>query len=345
MNFSNHSDALNINNKVLHKSVIKVQIGGHDINALLDTGSTYSICDEKLVQKLKIRIGHLQENDPRFLLAANSSKMNILGRVDLNIRLLGIIVPHVAYVMPGMAQELLLGLEFMTQTGAVIRFDDHEVSFYRDFLRLPLMRTNEGFNQVKLVQTCVLEPLTETMVSVKLPKNFNGKQTVIIEPATDASKSSFLVSRSLHKIRGKNTMLRILNPNLEQITLNRGLAVASYENIDNNCIVSELVVPQAEVIREADHLTNRILSMPPDQSKPKYTYDDLKIKIDETNLTEGQKQGLRDFVTKNGDCWAKSMADLPPEGTPVITHRIPLIPMLNLITRDAIRRVKRRKLL
>ena len=68
---------------------ITVKLGRISIDALVDTGAAHSLLSESVARILKLKIQPLQEHDYSVLTAANGSKVELIGTVDLRLYIKG----------------------------------------------------------------------------------------------------------------------------------------------------------------------------------------------------------------------------------------------------------------
>ena len=106
----------------------KLNVNDRDIICLIDCGSEVSIIDEKLCRSLNCE---LSEYDGPTLRAANDTKVDIIGKTFVDIRIPG--TSDVVLVMPtvlkGFRHQILLGNDFNSKAGATINCKDKTVNF------------------------------------------------------------------------------------------------------------------------------------------------------------------------------------------------------------------------
>jgi len=119
------------NNSVqtLNFNSIKVKIFDHFVVALIDSGSGLSVISERLVRKLRLKIENLDRGQNSILIAANGSPINVKGKVSICIKLGGLSVPFDCLVVENLSQNLILGVDFLESTKALINWEERTVTF------------------------------------------------------------------------------------------------------------------------------------------------------------------------------------------------------------------------
>ena len=204
--------------------------------ALLDTGASLSAVSEAFAKRLKLPIKSLPA---LYLISADNQILPTLGYVDININLQGLHVPFEFIVIPGLCNDVILGMNFMSQSRAIINTNRNSVSFYDDLLVLPLLtHFSATANLARVAHKCIRPPQSETAITVTLPLSCAPTQgtdvtrAVIIEALPFDDQHSFLVSRSLAAVRDKVAIIRVLNPTTHSIVLRKLQAIASTEIIN-----------------------------------------------------------------------------------------------------------------
>ena len=111
--------------------------------------------------------------DPPFLFGANGSKIRILGKTSLSVKLHGLTVPFDFLIAERLTHEIILGHDFLTETKALINYADSSVTFFENLVEMKILKNN--YDAIaSLTCSCALPPLSETIVNVRLSRNFSG---------------------------------------------------------------------------------------------------------------------------------------------------------------------------
>lgn len=101
----------------LSKATVPISINGIHANALIDTGSTTSFINDKLVQKLKLKIEPMTGN---VTMASTVVQSSINGRCFVNIELLNNVYRNVELlVLPDLCANVILGHDLLSQHSTV----------------------------------------------------------------------------------------------------------------------------------------------------------------------------------------------------------------------------------
>src|SRR3989441_6228900 len=151
---------------------------------------------------------------------------------------------------------------------------------------------------VSVNETCILQPKTETLISVYLSEPVWGK-SVMIEQVGVREKQRYLVAEAVMTAEGKYTVCKVLNASDSKIILRKHLQIARVQEIDVNSITE---------YKEEDISEN---SSDMKRNQNKRTLKDLGIQITNNNLTELQRKELIKFLESNTDSFALGLGDLP----------------------------------
>ena len=161
----------------------------------------------------------------------------------------------------------------------------------------------------------VIPPVSEKVNKVEIGDHYKW-QTSIIEPVADLSNKRLAMARCIVSPKSNVVMCKLLNPALESVYLRRWAKIGTIEPIDLN--VGQTAVCSLESktdVNKRDAKTERPLLQSSEE-----VINELGIKIDKGSLTEGDYFELVNFLAKNRDIFARSLADL--SGTDLMLHKI-----------------------
>ena len=149
----------------LPKNEIRVQIQHKSISALIDTGAIRSLISDKMARNLHLEILPLQPGDNRRLVTANGSLMKVIGRTSVELKINGLTITYDFLILPNITQDLILGIDFLTDNKAKINFVDKTISFLDDWTGTVILEHyRSATNMVCLIQQCILPPHSETII-------------------------------------------------------------------------------------------------------------------------------------------------------------------------------------
>lgn len=83
--------------------------------ALLDTGSSLSAINAKVLKKLPGNCYKIRNLDIAFITAAGGSSHQVEGKVELEIKVGGLNISHTFYIIDNLCRSVILGTDFMKQ--------------------------------------------------------------------------------------------------------------------------------------------------------------------------------------------------------------------------------------
>jgi len=250
---------------------------------------------------------------------ADNATLKILGQIDLNLNINGLMVPQTFIVLPTLFNQAILGTDFLLQTKANIDFDSRIVSFYDGLTTLPLTSLHNTTNIVRIAQAVTIPSSCEAVVRVKLHRKYKPTLS-IIEPFPNLSNKTFLLAKCLVQPRDSSTICKIFNPSNAPISFDLNFPVATIEPInafdsDNARLLSHHQSSSFRNHHSQSEFINSLSSQPESSHLP----HDVKLKalhgiglnLKQDKLTQSEFEQLVTFLYKNRDLFATSLKDLP----------------------------------
>ena len=213
-------------------NLILLQIAGRKQISLIDTGASVSAISHKLVEKLNIPMLAASRTQ---LLSAGSQVLPTLGRVEVTINLNGLLVPFEFIVIPQLCNDVILGMDFLNTTQALINVSASTVQFYGGLVVLNLLNHFSAINVARVVKQYILPPCSESAISVFVPRKVkqhrDDEYAIIVEPLPLASDQEFLVARSIANVTDKHAVIKVLNPLHVPVKLRNRQPIAQMEII------------------------------------------------------------------------------------------------------------------
>ena len=289
---------------------------------MLDTGCGTSVVSERLIRKLGLKILPVDEGQATSLIAANGNVLPVIGKQLLTLKIGGMSIPYEFLIVSKLTQDLILGIDFLTDTKAVIYCSDNTVCFFYDMISVNMLHKCKQIAAI-LSTDVKLEPRTETVVNVRLSAEIKNR-CVLLEPWQIRDNQKFMVARTLIEPNGRNSVCRILNPTNQVVVLKRGLPVAFAQDIEINSITqyntADNSIQHSTQSLHTSKQTNdqsQITNSSKDDTK---ILENLGLTVTSTNLTKEQLQQLIDLLEKNGDVFSQGLHDLP--GTTLLHYHI-----------------------
>jgi hypothetical protein len=228
------------------------------------------------------------------------------------VNLNGFTVKFQFYVLENLAQDCIIGMDFLQRFGAKIDLCNHVVTFLDDSVSLNLTTSMTQNSLIALIKSVTLQPFTENLIPVKLTRPWH-EGVGLVEPPQKPDDQGFVVARALVRPCNERTMCRLINPTAGTVNLHKDLVLAQLSSVDQE----EIMAVDMDQSRGESHGNGRQVVEP---TSRKYTVEELGIKIENARLTSGEQQQFVDLVNEFGDVFALSLADLP--GTTVCEHEI-----------------------
>ena len=105
----------------------------------------------------------------RQLTVADNTPFDVMGIVDLDVKINGLSIPCSFYVARQLVDNCLLGMDFLKMTSAKIDFNEDVISFYDDMLTVPLLSAQQHQSLVRLVGKVRIPAMAQALIKVKAP--------------------------------------------------------------------------------------------------------------------------------------------------------------------------------
>jgi len=166
--------------------------------------------------------------------------MKICGTILLSITIQGLIIPFTFHVLERLTHNLILGINFLSQTKANIDMATQTVTFYDDLVGLNITKSNETL--LRTIDAVLVPPTSEALVPVAVPSNF-GPGLAIVEPAVNLRTIHLALAKAVVLPQQDSTVCKLLNPTNSSIFLKRRSTIA---------VINKLSIGSINVINNSD---------------------------------------------------------------------------------------------
>ena len=186
---------------------------------LVDTGSGVTLNGEKVWRELGSSPNESAplEEPTRAVVVANGETLDVLGQVELDVELGGLVKKHMVLVARQLTHDCLLGADFLCQHNCIIDLHNRVLLADDQSVTMCASESNNGSQ----VQLCFVS-MSETIVipascCMRLPVTVHSGNTtmssdVIMEPLMKFNdQHSLLVAHSLMKANSDHMVVEILN--------------------------------------------------------------------------------------------------------------------------------------
>ncbi|KAM7308214.1 uncharacterized protein ISCGN_011848 [Ixodes scapularis] len=206
---------------------LQVSIDGHDVTALVDTGADYSVISRRLATQLKKVT--TEWNGP-LIRTAGGHLVSPSGRCTSSVSIRGHTYLTTFVILEQCSRDLILGMDFLTDYGAIIDLPSKSVSFSTDHA-LPSDKKCEYRSTLRLLEEHVtLPPYSSRLIAVGTDSSDD------VEGVAEGNRSLFLhrgisVARGVVQLHKGQAHVLLTNFSPEFQHLNTGTALAFVEGI------------------------------------------------------------------------------------------------------------------
>jgi len=298
--------------------LITAKINRNHALILLDSGASVSCLSLEFAIKIKAKIQ--PEDESEQLTSADGRKLQVCGWTEVTVGLNGLLVPHKFFVIEGLRNKVICGLDFLTQTNCKLDLQASAASFFDGLIVLPLQQRAKHSAVLYSLTRCVLPPRCEVILPVRLPQHFaaavsNGKHTVtaMVEPlAAKRQPVNFLVAKSVVncKSQDRQACCRVLNFTDHDFVIRKGtpVAVISHAEVLPENKFQDLNVSSVEVNKPQD----KELTL---EEKVQFLKN-MGINLEKDEINAGVYNKFCELLYEYKDIFALSLKDLTGSNLP-----------------------------
>src|SRR6266568_2508976 len=304
--FQNKTFYLTKGNKGIDDSYVNVLVnGGGPHQLLLDTGARGTCMDQAFAVRNGFRFENLRPKDNTSFVAAGGHNMIVERMATVSVNLGAINMDIRFHVIPRLGTDMILSRKDQIENELSIMCDGY-VDIHHGMDKVPLRKFGEIPLLARLQQTITIPAFSQAIVPIVLRGRFQDS-VLLIEPIDNSNPRDFRVARTLLKTKGIKRC-PVWNDSDEPLTLPQNTPIATISTITD---IVDMV--------EADHERGVILGET-NIPKPKYTFEDLKIKLENPDLSDEQIEQFKQLINQFGDVFALENSEL--EGTDVLEYEI-----------------------
>jgi hypothetical protein len=267
---------------------INVQVNRTPQHAIIDTGSAVTIINQQLLKKIYHKKFIYKQKIHK---SANCTSVNIIGEIQLEIKIHGHKTLIIADVATNLVTDLLLGNDWIKENNVIIDSPQQRIlmvnKHYRIIASTPFVEPPDFHFPVFLIDQITLPPHSEQCIDVKIPSLFSNINNAMFESTPNLYSKKILTANALTRVHDSKTKIIIINANNHQRTLpkNTRLGTISYQAEPTICLVLPITSDRRNVqfsdrsdIRSAftngrnDHTnTGRSCDLPSSKRKVRFT--------------------------------------------------------------------------
>ncbi|CAF5024393.1 unnamed protein product, partial [Rotaria sp. Silwood1] len=226
--------------KLLTPIYINVQVNNKQHQAIVDTGSAVTIINQQLLKKIYHKEFIYKKKLHK---SANCSSINIIGEIQLEIKIQGYKTFILADVATNLITDLLLGNDWITTNNVIIDTPQRCI-FLTDQKRHILtaaqfVKPSHLQLPVLLADEITLPPHSEKCIDIKVLSSMTNISEALFEPAAYLYLKQIFLTNALIKLEDNRSQIMIMNANDRQKTLSKNtpLGYISYQSKVNNYLI------------------------------------------------------------------------------------------------------------
>ena len=306
----------------LEGNYVHIDFGKQTSKALIDTGAQISCMSEHIYRK-SFKNYEVRPSSLTNIVGVCGEVHRILGLITVPFRLDGIVLEHTFHLFEKLHQPVILGMDFLRQHKARIDLEECTVSFKstncsesRENNEEPSVchislgqepKTCVGL--VRTVSSVIVEPHSECTLPVKISFSANSAplvdDSVLLEPTVGLNQENLVGSKCLSSVDHGSSAYRVLNPTNYPVFLKEDFVIATSHLVDEQNI--------QQVTDHDEQASVNLLDASVENKSDEYYENiakDLGLNLDNSELSEEQKQKLYTFLGRNRDIFAKDSSEL-----------------------------------
>ena len=309
--------------------MIEAKVNTFESLCVVSTGASVSLLGQSQWELIKANSKVVLSPADIVAEAANSSPIAILGKVVLPVEFSHkLIIEQEFYVTNDINNEIILGLDYLLNSEAVIDTRQKQIRFPEQDLPLYVCDLSSINNiGVSLSEDIVVPGKHEVMHRAFITNPTRNKS--ILEPNNELSTKGVLVARVIVRLYQQSVPIQIINPG-KAVKLYRGTNIGSLENVEFSVIVRlyqqsvpiQIINPEKAVKlyrgTNIGSLENVELDDPVlDETK---SVKGDEISFDLSHLQDTEKETMQQILQKYQILFAKDLSELG--ATSVVKHKI-----------------------
>ena len=236
----NPSTNSSIPSKVSSPIFIHVQVNNKKQHAIIDTGSAVTIINKKLLKTIHHKTFFYKQKLHK---SANSTSIDIIGEIQLEIKIQGYKTLVLADVATNLITDLVLGNDWITENNVVINSPQRHIflldNYYRILARAPFIEPPDLQLPVLLTDEITLPPYSEKLINVKTSSPVKNLPDALFESAPNLYSKKILLTNAIIKVINNRSQIMVINANDRQriLSKNTKLGYISYQVESNDCLI------------------------------------------------------------------------------------------------------------
>ena len=275
-----------------------------------------------------------------YFTSANRSPLNVLGSVQVSVKLGGRVIPTTFHVVEHLSQDVILGIEFLQYNGAILDYVNKRLSLYNGVVNVPLLTSIDFARAIRTIKRIRIPAHQEAILPVRLP-SLPGTLG-ITETLPRTMGRGLRVASALVDCNKTTSFCRVANPTDRPVFWPKGHAFAyisplSQGNVGVNLIDVSDCFEDTRIAHDGQSTDTSDNSrggsddvdggasdrdMPPHEERLSILHG-LGVRIGNDVLNEEQSERLSRILYEFRDIMAENYMQVPEARVP--RHTIPLL--------------------
>ncbi|CAG2252792.1 unnamed protein product [Mytilus edulis] len=302
----------------MERNFVEIGLEDHQVRCLVDSGASFSCISQHQLYRLNTTTA-IQRSTINSAIGVCGEVHAIIGEIVLQLSFGQYKINQKFRIFETLHAKAILGLDFLRDNKVKTDFENMTLTIptqkntamnieHQNSVAHVTIATFQDNSAVialaETVNTVILEPQSETIIPVKIPK-FHMGSTVILEPCHKLQSRFSIAGGKTVSIIDDNNMgiYRLLNPTNQTIYLDSKLQIAVAQLVDFRNI---------NAFKEQDEgfLCSVLESEKYSNNNSDDILADLGINLSDTDLSLNQQQKLYRFLSRNRDIFAKDLSEL-----------------------------------
>ena len=277
------------------KNTTEIRIGENKTHALVDTGSQLTLASLTFFNKTKFAQCNLDASEFIFVKGVSGKHLKILGKIKLPVSIDGKIFHFYVHVVQDLNHSFILGIDFMERYGVSLHLGNKTLHIAETASVCPI-KTSSGFCRSQ--QKVTIQAKHEVDIPVRV-SNREHNEVVLIEPDIGLQFQNVMAAKCLVRVDNGRAVLRLCNPSEKDVVIEKNAILGTIADVH-----ADTVTPLTEQPHSAS-TSHTTASRSKRKQKPP-----IHFNLDESDLSDEQKQTLRNFLSNHRDVFATNLSEL-----------------------------------
>ena len=218
---------------------------------LIDTGSPVTLVRGDVWDQCKKESQMLEPWIEQRFVGVDGTPLAVRGSTLVDLELDGTVLKQRALIVDSLVSESILGLDFIQENGGTIDLVKGCLQLAKSGVSISVGQQQEGLRQVtaQLTSKIYIPPRSEIEILARTQHSIDGG-TWLLE-GRQVNNCSALVARAVVSPSNSNVIVHLLNHHSHSITVHQKTGIATLEEINSVCVVSE---GAAKCMNESDEV-------------------------------------------------------------------------------------------